>query len=68
MTMIFWSFGFLRMGTVGLGCPSLGKGDYREIVLITLRNLSYYCFFIYLYFNEIYFILLFFNLIANRLD
>ena len=33
MTMILWSFGFLRMGTVGLVAQSLGKGDYREIVL-----------------------------------
>jgi len=39
ITMIFWSFGFLRMGTVGLVSQSLGKGDYREIVLTTLRNL-----------------------------
>ncbi len=44
MTMILWSFGFLRMGTVGLVAQSLGKGDYREIVLIVLRNLSIACF------------------------
>jgi multidrug resistance protein, MATE family len=40
MTMIFWSFGFLRMGTVGLVSQALGKGDYREIVSITVRNIS----------------------------
>ena len=40
ITMIFWSFGFLRMGTTGLVSQSLGKGDYREIVLSVLRNLS----------------------------
>ena len=45
ITMIFWSFGFLRMGTVGLVSQALGKGDYREIVLITLRNLSIALFF-----------------------
>jgi len=39
LTMIFWSFGFLRMGTVGLVSQALGKGDYREIVLIIIRNL-----------------------------
>ena len=39
ITMIFWSFGFLRMGTVGIVAQSLGKGDYREIVATTLRNL-----------------------------
>ena len=43
MTMILWSFGLLRMGTVGLVAQSLGKGDYREIVLITLRNISIAC-------------------------
>ena len=40
ITMIFWSFGFLRMGTVGLVAQSLGKGDYREISLITIRALN----------------------------
>tara|TARA_B110000444_G_C18835628_1_gene595758 strand:+ start:613 stop:1929 length:1317 start_codon:yes stop_codon:yes gene_type:complete len=40
ISMIFWSFGFLRMGTTGLVSQSLGKGDYREIVLSTIRNLS----------------------------
>lgn len=40
ITLIFWTFGFLRMGTVGLVSQALGKGDYREIVLITMRNLS----------------------------
>ena len=40
MTMVIWSFGFLRMGTVGLVSQSLGKGDYRELVHIILRNLA----------------------------
>ena len=40
ITMIFWSFGFLRMGTVGLVAQALGKGDYREIVYTTIRNLG----------------------------
>ena len=38
MTMIIWSFGFLRMGTVGLVAQLFGKGDYREIVKTLLRN------------------------------
>ena len=38
LTMIFWSFGFLRMGTVGLISQALGKADYRELVYIVLRN------------------------------
>ena len=39
ITMIYWSFGFLRMGTVGLVAQALGRGDYREIVLTTIRNM-----------------------------
>ena len=38
LTIIFWSFGFLRMGTVGLISQALGKGDYRELVYILMRN------------------------------
>ena len=37
MTMILWSFGFLRMGTTGLVSQSLGRSDYREIVNIFTR-------------------------------
>ena len=39
ISMIFWSFGFLRMVTVGLISQALGKSDYREIVLTIIRNL-----------------------------
>ena len=39
ISMIFWSFGFLRMGTVGLVSQALGRGDYRGIVMMTLRNI-----------------------------
>ena len=38
MTMVIWSFGFLRMGTVGIVSQAYGKGDYREIVKTLLRN------------------------------
>ncbi len=38
MTMIIWSFGFLRMGTVGIVAQAFGKSDYREIVKTLLRN------------------------------
>ena len=38
MTMIIWSFGFLRMGTVGIVSQSYSRGDYREIVKTLLRN------------------------------
>ena len=41
MTMVIWSFGFLRMGTVGLISQALGKSDYREIVLTIIRNLVF---------------------------
>ena len=39
MTMIFWSFGFLRMGTVGIVAQELGRKNYNEIVLVFVRNL-----------------------------
>jgi MATE family multidrug resistance protein len=39
ITMIFWSFGFLRMGTVGLVAQALGRKDYNEIILVFVRNL-----------------------------
>ena len=38
MTMIIWSFGFLRMGTVGIVSQAYARGDYREIVKTLLRN------------------------------
>ena len=38
MTMIIWSFGFLRMGTVGMISQLYGKSDYREITKTLLRN------------------------------
>jgi len=40
-SMIFWSFGFLRMGTVGLVSQAYGKGDYSEIFNIILKNLVF---------------------------
>ena len=39
ITMIFWSFGFLRMGTVGLISQELGRKNYNEIILVFIRNL-----------------------------
>ena len=38
MTMIIWSFGFLRMGTVGIISQAYSRRDYREIVKTLLRN------------------------------
>ena len=40
LTMILWSFGFLRMGTVGLISQAMGKGDYRELSNILIRNIT----------------------------
>lgn len=40
-SMIFWSFGFLRMGTVGLVSQAYGKGDYTEVFNIVVRNLFF---------------------------
>jgi len=38
MTMIIWSFAFLRMGTVGIVAQLFAKSDYREIAKTLLRN------------------------------
>ena len=38
MTLIIWSFGFLRMGTVGMVAQLYAKSDYREIARTILRN------------------------------
>jgi MATE family multidrug resistance protein len=40
-SMIFWSFGFLRMGTVGMVSQAHGKNNYKEIFNIILRNLLF---------------------------
>ena len=45
ITMIFWSFGFLRMGTVGLISQSLERKDWNEITFIFVRNLMMAIFF-----------------------
>ncbi|MDA9091864.1 MATE family efflux transporter [Pelagibacteraceae bacterium] len=39
MTMVLWSFGFLRMGTVGIVAQALGRKDYGEITQALIRNL-----------------------------
>ena len=39
MTMIIWSFGFLRMGTIGIVSQAYGRSDYREIIKTILRNI-----------------------------
>jgi len=40
-SMIFWSFGFLRMGTVGMVSQANGRNDYSEILNIVVRNLLF---------------------------
>lgn len=70
--LIFWSFGFLRMGTVGLVSQAMGKGDYREIVLIVLRNIILVIFIsillLFLYIPIINFIDIFFNVSDKTLS
>ena len=38
--MIYWIFGFLRMGTGGLTSQAYGRQDYTEITSLLLRSLS----------------------------
>jgi multidrug resistance protein, MATE family len=40
-SMIFWSFGFLRMGTVGMVSQAHGRNNYSEILDIVIRNLIF---------------------------
>ena len=40
-SMIFWSFGFLRMGTVGMVSQAHGQNNYKDILDIILRNLFF---------------------------
>lgn len=35
---IYWTFGFLRMGTTGTTAQAIGRGDREEVLLIGLRN------------------------------
>ena len=43
-SMIFWSFGFLRMGTVGVVSNAFGQNNFQEITNILLRNLLFVLF------------------------
>ncbi|PZU97845.1 MAG: MATE family efflux transporter [Leptolyngbya sp.] len=36
--VVYWSFGFLRMGTTGTTAQARGRGDVAELWLILLRN------------------------------
>ena len=38
ITMLLWSFGFFRMGTVGLVSQAFGKNNQKEVSYILLRN------------------------------
>lgn len=64
-SMIFWSFGFLRMGTVGMVSQALGQDNYKEILNIVLRNLLFVFAISLLIFIAQYFIL---NLSLNIFD
>jgi len=37
---VYWSFGFLRMGTTGTTAQALGRSDRREVYLVLYRSLS----------------------------
>ena len=37
---VYWSFGFLRMGTTGTTAQALGRGDRREVYLVLYRSLT----------------------------
>lgn len=39
-TLVFWAFGFLRMGTTGLTAQALGSGDDSEVAAVLTRALA----------------------------
>ena len=39
--LIFWSFGFLRMGTVGIVAQAHGSKQYDEIINLLFRNMAF---------------------------
>ena len=62
-SMIFWSFGFLRMGTVGIVSQSYGKKDYKNILNLVFRNLLFVIIislFLIIFKNQIFKLCLFF--------
>ena len=40
-SLIFWSFGFLRMGTVGIVAQAHGSKEYDEIVNLVFQNITF---------------------------
>ena len=40
-SLIFWSFGFLRMGTTGMVAQAHGSENYGEIVNLVFRNIAF---------------------------
>ena len=40
-SLIFWSFGFLRMGTTGMVAQAYGSKNYDEIVNLIFRNIVF---------------------------
>ena len=40
-SLIFWSFGFLRMGTTGMVAQAHGSNNYDEIVNLFFRNIAF---------------------------
>ncbi|MDC0140968.1 MATE family efflux transporter [Pelagibacteraceae bacterium] len=40
-SLIFWSFGFLRMGTVGLVAQAHGSNQYEDIVNLVFQNIAF---------------------------
>ena len=40
-SLIFWSFGFLRMGTVGLVAQAHGSNQFEQIVNLVFQNIAF---------------------------
>ena len=54
-SLIFWSFGFLRMGTTGMVAQAHGSKNYDEIVNLVFRNICHSYFLTFNSLSGIYF-------------
>lgn len=54
--LLYWNFGFLRIGTGGLAAQAYGRGDYRECARILARavGIAFICAFILLVIQSVF--------------
>ena len=55
LAMVYWSFGFLRMGTVGIISQAFSRKDYIKITQVIIRNLllAFFIGFMIIFFKDL---------------